>query len=165
MSGDADGLRIRQAVRALLLTRQAEVLLVRFEFPSSTVWALPGGGLEPGEDHVQALHRELDEEVGLTDVQLGPHIWNRDHIIPFIDGKWDGQHDRVFLVPTERFEPHPTLSWSRLRAERMHELRWWSIDELREAAGDLVFAPRRMLTLIEELIVEGPPDTPVDTGV
>jgi 8-oxo-dGTP pyrophosphatase MutT (NUDIX family) len=165
VSGDADGLRIRQAVRALLLTGQAEVLLVRFEFPGSTVWALPGGGLEPGEDHVQALHRELDEEVGLTDVQLGPHIWNREHIIPFIDGKWDGQQDRVFLVPTDRFEPHPTLSWSRLRAERMHELRWWAIDELRGAAGDVVFAPRRMLALIEALIAEGPPDTPVDTGV
>lgn len=164
-TGDRVGeLRIREAVRALLLTPHEEVLMVRFEFPSRTVWALPGGGLEAGEDHVQALHRELGEEVGLSDVELGPHIWNREHIIPFIDGRWDGQRDRVFLVPTERFEPRPTLSWSRLRAERLHEIRWWSIDELR-TADDVVFAPQRMLELIERLLVEGPPDAPIDTGI
>ena len=26
------------------------VLLVRYEFPTATVWGLPGGGLEPDEE-------------------------------------------------------------------------------------------------------------------
>ncbi len=43
-----------------------EIMLVRFEFPKGTVWSTPGGGLEPGEDHLDALHRELVEEVGLV---------------------------------------------------------------------------------------------------
>jgi hypothetical protein len=30
----------------------------------------------------------------------------------------------------ERFEPSPALSWDQLRAERLHELRWWHIDEV-----------------------------------
>ena len=163
-SGDMAELRIRQSVRALLLTPRAEVLMVRFEFPSRTVWALPGGGVEPGEDHLQALHRELDEEVGLTDVEVGPHIWSREHIIPFLDGRWDGQRDRIFLVPTERFEPSPRLSWDELRAERLHELRWWSADELR-AADAITFAPARMTQLFDRLVADGPPETPIDTGV
>jgi ADP-ribose pyrophosphatase YjhB (NUDIX family)/ASC-1-like (ASCH) protein len=29
-------------------------------------WVLPGGTIEPGEDAVKALHRELDEEVSIT---------------------------------------------------------------------------------------------------
>lgn len=31
------------------MTPQWHVLLVRFEFPSGTRWALPGGGIETGE--------------------------------------------------------------------------------------------------------------------
>jgi 8-oxo-dGTP diphosphatase len=159
-----DSLRIREAVRALLLTPDDEVLMVRFEFPTRTVWALPGGGLEPGEDHLAALRRELVEEVGLTDIDIGPHIWSREHIIPFVDGQWDGQRDRVFLVPTTRFAPRPTLSWDQLRAERLHEIRWWSVGELL-AAADIVFAPARLPGLIEQLLSEGPPAKPIDTGV
>ena len=144
-------LRIRKSARALLLTPDAHVLMVRFEFPDRTVWALPGGGLEPGESHLDALHRELGEEVGLSGVDVGPHIWNREHIIPFFDGRWDGQQDQVFLVHTERFEPNSRLSWDQLRAERLHELRWWTVDELRSADG-INFAPRRMPELIDRLL-------------
>ncbi|MDX2382076.1 MAG: NUDIX domain-containing protein [Acidimicrobiia bacterium] len=159
------GLRIRDSARALLLTPRAEVLMVRFEFPGRTVWALPGGGLEPGESHEQALHRELAEEVGLTGVEVGPHIWNREHIIPFLDGQWDGQRDRIYLVHTERFDPSPQLSWEQLRAERLHELRWWTAEEVGTVRDEATFAPGRMPELLHRLVDEGPPPAPIDTGV
>ena len=85
----SDGLRIRPAARALVITPRHSTLLVRFEFPAGTRWALPGGGLEAGEDHVTALRRELAEEVGLHDPEIGPHIWTREHRIAFINGLWD----------------------------------------------------------------------------
>lgn len=159
-------LRIRRAVRALLLTPEPSVLLCRFEFPSGTVWAVPGGGLDPGEDHVTALHRELAEEVGLLDAELGPHVWDREHIIPFIDGQWDGQHDRYYLVAVpDRFEPTPALTWEQLRAERLHELRWWTIDEIDDAtAQGTRFAPGRIGGLLRRLADDGPPDEPLVTG-
>jgi 8-oxo-dGTP diphosphatase len=166
---DSEGpaLRIRQAVRALLVTPDHHVLLVRFEFPTRTVWALPGGGLDPGETHLEALHRELIEEVGLTEPVVGAHVWNREHIIPFEDGLWDGQQDRFYVVEaTERFEPAPALSWEQLRAERLHELRWWSIEDIESAtAEDTWFAPRQLGPLLRRLVTSGPPDLPIDTGV
>ena len=161
---DVSGLRIRDAVRALLLDERDRVLLVRFEFPTATVWALPGGGLEPGESHLDALRRELREELGLADVVIGPHVWSRLHVIPFLDGRWDGQRDVVHLVRVEAFEPAPALTWEQLHAERLHEIRWWDLDDL-VAANDVRFAPRSLPHLVTELLAHGPPDAPIDTGV
>ena len=169
MTEPIPALRIRQAVRALLITPDAHVLLCRFEFPSRTVWALPGGGLDPGESHLDALRRELIEEVGLHAADIGEHVWNREHIHPHEDGRWDGQRDRYYLVEAnERFEPTPALSWEQLRAERLHELRWWHVDEIDDvtAADDGVwFAPSRLGGLLGSLITDGPPANPIDTGV
>jgi 8-oxo-dGTP diphosphatase len=161
-----DGLRIRTAVRALLLDPDDRVLLVRFEFPRVTVWSTPGGGKEPDEDDEVALRRELDEELGLTEVTIGPHIWTRLHVIPFLDGNWDGQRDHIYLVRAHRFEPRPRLSWEQLRAERLYELRWWTSEEVDAgAAAGVRFAPRRLPARLAALLTDGPPACPVDVGV
>ena len=158
-------LRLREAVRAILITPSADVLLVRFEFTRDTVWTFPGGGIEDDEDDRAALRRELGEEVGLHGVEPGPHVWSREHVIPHEDGQWDGQRDRFYLLPvTGRFDPRPTLSWDQLRAERVHEIRWWSLAEI-EADTDTWFAPRRLAELLRDLVNHGPPAEPVDTGV
>ena len=158
-------LRIRRAVRALLLDSDDRVLLVRFEFPTATVWATPGGGQEPGEDDDATLRRELREEVGLADVDIGPLVWMRRHVVPFVDGSWDGQRDHIYLVRTAPFEPAPMLSWEELRAERLHELRWWTVDELCSVPVTTHFAPRMLPSLLADLIRDGVPETPIETGI
>ena len=163
---DLTGLRIRRAVRGAVVDPDDRIMLVRFEFPTVTVWATPGGGQELGEDDEATLRRELDEELGLRDADIGPHIWTRTAVIPFLDGSWDGQRDHVFLVRTPVFTPAPTLTWDELLAERVHELRWWTAAELAVAGADgVVFAPRRLPDLVAALLREGPPGAPIDVGV
>lgn len=166
MTGTSDGsagLRIRQAARALVLDPADRVLLVRFEFPDAgSRWALPGGGLEPGESHEDALRRELSEEVGLHDPTIGPHIWDRLHIIPFIDGRWDGQRERIHLVRSHAFDPVPALPWEALHAEYMFEVRWWHLDDIPD---DLDVVPRSLRAHLAALLRDGPPNRPVDVGV
>ena len=161
--GEEPAPRLREAVRGLVLDTQDRVLLVRFRFPKRDVWALPGGGVQPGEDDETALRRELLEEVGLTGVAIGPAVWHRTHVFPFLDGSYDGQTERVHLVRTAPFAPEPAMGWDELRAEYVVELRWWTLEEL-EVAGEL-FAPRRLPALVAEIARSGPPDTPFDSGI
>jgi ADP-ribose pyrophosphatase YjhB (NUDIX family) len=54
--------RIR--VSALLRWR-GRILLCRQEKPGKEYWLLPGGGVDSGETLVEALQRELEEELGI----------------------------------------------------------------------------------------------------
>jgi 8-oxo-dGTP pyrophosphatase MutT (NUDIX family) len=161
-------LNMRAAARAVLLDEDDRVLLVRFEFPTATVWALPGGGLDPGEDDEACLRRELREELGLRTVDIGPRIWTREHVIPMRTGH-DGQRDHVHLVRVAHFEPVPEIGWAALRDELVHEMRWWTIDEIVAAGGPpdspVRFAPSRIGLLLRQLLVDGPPAAPIDTGI
>ena len=163
MDSQAHRLRLRDAARAVILDPARRILLVRFDFPGRTVWACPGGGLEAGETHEDAIRRELREEVGLGLEVLGPCIWTRTHIIPFPDGRWDGQVERFFLVEPDAFEPAPHLTAEELRAESVTDVRWWTPDEL-DASSEL-HAPRALPDLVRQLRVKGPPPDPIDVGV
>ncbi len=157
-------LRIRPAARAIVLDPDGRILLVRFVFPTGTFWATPGGGIEAGESPEEAIRRELLEETGLTDVEIGPAVWTRLHIVPFIGGQWDGQREQYHVVRTPAFTPEPRHSWEQLNAEYVFELRWWTPDSL-EAAAETTFAPRRLPELVRALLDDGPPSAPIDVGV
>ncbi len=156
-------LRLRRAVRAAILDETDRILLVRFSFPDRTVWACPGGGIEPDEADADAIERELAEETGLTGATLGPCIWLREHVFPMAGGHWDGQTERFYLIRTAAFDPHPRFSEEELRREYVTGIRWWTQAEL--GAATEAFAPRRLPELIATLIRDGVPDPPVDAGV
>jgi 8-oxo-dGTP diphosphatase len=155
-------LPLREGVRAVVLDDDDRVLLVHFQFPTWTLWATPGGGVESDETLETAIRRELHEEVGLRDVELGPVIWERTHEFPF--AVFSGQHEKFFLVRTSTSLLQPLLSQEELLAEHVTASRWWSVEEIREATDEL-FAPRQLATLLESLIAHGAPEEVVDTGV
>lgn len=53
--------------RHAVITREDKVLLVRRREPEGDlIWVFPGGGVEPGETEIEAVEREVREEVGLV---------------------------------------------------------------------------------------------------
>jgi len=143
-------MKLRSGVRALVLDPDDHVLLVRFHWAGMEdpdgFWANPGGGIEPGETRLAALRREMLEETGLVVDDLGPEVWTKTAHFP-IAGH-DGQVDHIHLLRTPRFAPVPALSPAQLAAEHVHELRWWSPNELRTPG--VVFAPRALPDLLTD---------------
>jgi TDG/mug DNA glycosylase family protein len=127
----------RVAVRALVLDADDRVLLVQYRRPvgDQTWWGSPGGGIDPGEDHEAALRRELREEIGLHEFEVGRVLYEHVGLFP-----WERvlyrQHNTTYLVRVDAHEPRATID---LTEEGVADVRWWTPEEL--AAADERFAP------------------------
>jgi double-stranded uracil-DNA glycosylase len=137
----------REAVRAVVLDAQQRVLLVRFQHPVSgdAWWATVGGGVDPGESDEQALRRELHEEAGLRDFDIGPLVHEREHTFPW-DGRLIHQRERFHVVHVDAHEAAPTVDVSE---EGVTEVRWWTLDELASPVEEVV--PADLLELVRRL--------------
>jgi 8-oxo-dGTP pyrophosphatase MutT (NUDIX family) len=155
-------LPLREAVRAVVTDERGRLLLVRFALPAGPLWAAPGGGVEPGESHEAALRRELREEVGLEDFELGPVIWTRTHIFP-LSPEFGGQRETFSFIRVRAFTASPSFSDQQLLAEGVTGSRWWTLEELSAPGGDR-FAPKILPKLYRSLMTNGPPDEPIDAG-
>ena len=150
----------RAAVRALVLDRRNRTLLVQFRDRSGrSWWATPGGGADAGESLEETIRRELAEEAGLFEFELGPEIWTRDHTFAWF-GRIYRQRERIHVVRVGDHEPAPTID---LAAEHVHEIRWWTLAELEASSEELV--PRTLAARLRELLEHGPPPAPVDVGI
>jgi TDG/mug DNA glycosylase family protein len=134
----------RQAVRGLVLDGERRVLLVRFQHPVSgdAWWATVGGGVDPGESDEEALRRELHEEAGLSNFDIGPLIHTREHIFAW-DRRLIDQRERIYLVRVDAHEAVPTID---VTAEGVTDVRWWTLDELASPVEEVV--PGNLLEII-----------------
>ena len=102
--------------------------------------------------------RELLEELGRDDIDIGPEIGWRRHTLSFNGAPWITQHERWFMARHAPFDVAPEHV-ATLAAEAVTDIRWWSSDDL--AGSGFVTSPRRLPDLLGQLASGRlpPPDT------
>lgn len=124
-------LKLRHKVRAVITSTTGQVLLIRPHGYAADQWTLAGGGVEPGESPVEAMRRELVEELGIQCENL-EELPVRNRFIYSQDYKrkrgldHDGQQAVLFFA---RIPPDSELQ---IQAKEIADARWFTPDE---AAG------------------------------
>jgi 8-oxo-dGTP pyrophosphatase MutT (NUDIX family) len=143
----------RNAIRAIVLTPERKVLLMRIRAPDGgdLFWITPGGGLEAGESEEFGLRRELKEELGLEQFEVGPLVWRRQHTF-----NWGGtricQREQYRIVHVAEFEPRMSDA---VEARVLDRFRWWHTDELAMAREPLT--PRTLADIVARYLAHGAP--------
>jgi 8-oxo-dGTP pyrophosphatase MutT (NUDIX family) len=151
-------MKTRLTARAILLDPSDHVLLFRFELLDGMIaegprrfWATPGGAIEADEDVRMALMREVREETGFNDFEIGAELWMGEQTLTF-NGVPTFTRERFFLVRTREVEIKHD-GWTELEQRVMRDHRWWSVDELL-ATSETIF-PANFGQLVEQFLQDG----------
>jgi 8-oxo-dGTP pyrophosphatase MutT (NUDIX family) len=122
LAGRSSEKPMRYAVRAIVVGPDKRTLLLRYSNEYDSWWIPPGGGIDPGENDEAALRRELREELGLEQFEIGPLLWEYERYFS-LDAKFSGQNNRNYLV---RVPNHEARAIS-----EAEDSRWFTVDEIR----------------------------------
>jgi 8-oxo-dGTP pyrophosphatase MutT (NUDIX family) len=156
---------LRTAARVVLLDPSDAFLLIRSHDPfldgSPVWWHVPGGGLDPGESPEDGAIREIQEEVGLRLIEVGPAVGARTSRFQFAGGDYL-QSESFFVVRIPARVEVDATHWTELEQRSTLGWRWWTLDELR--ATDETVYPRGLASFIAGWLTDGPGARPVEVA-
>ncbi len=152
----------RPAARVVLLDHDGHIFLMKAIDPADRTkpawWEIPGGGVDPGEDSADACRRELVEEAGITEVEIGPCIW-----VQHVEFDFGGYHfdsdERIHVAWSDGGEYNPQ-GLEFLEAMAFQGARWWPIAELLES--DVPTLPVNLKDHLPRIVAGDLPEPPLD---
>ena len=142
----------RNVVRLVLQEASGRILLLHVRDATQpefgTAWELPGGGIEAGEDYVQAAIRELHEETGLEIPResIAAPSWHRE--VSYVYRNVHRQQHEI-VAAARLVAAVPSIRGSnRFDAEQDDVLgaEWWSLEDI--AASSERFYPKSLARLL-----------------
>jgi 8-oxo-dGTP pyrophosphatase MutT (NUDIX family) len=152
----------RPAARVVLLDREGRIFLVNSEDPidprKPPWWEIPGGGVDAGESSEDAARRELYEETGISDVEMGPCIWTQ-HVEFDFGGYHFDSRERIHVAWCDGGDYRPK-HLEALEAAAFLGARWWPLDEL--MASEVPVLPTRLREFLPPIVAGDLPAEPID---
>lgn len=154
---------VRPTVRVLLLDRDDRLLMIKCTNLGLTdsppvFWATAGGGIEAGETIEAAARREVLEETGIFEIELGPVVWTEDAVLTFT-GEPTTLFRLTYVVAHCTPTPLDSSHWTQQERDTILELRWWALGELRASAEH--FYPAQLTQLLPDVLAGRFPAEPI----
>lgn len=159
-------MRERLTARVLLFDGAGRILLMKGRLPNrpagSSSWFTVGGGVDPGETLLEAARREIAEETGFTQVELGPVVWTREGEGVLNTGE-QVLFKESYIVATCTGEEPCRDGWADYEVDLIDDIRWWTLEEI-AASQDRIY-PERFRELVGEVAAGTYPDQPLEITV
>jgi 8-oxo-dGTP pyrophosphatase MutT (NUDIX family) len=151
----------RQVARVLLFDGRDRILLFHVRDPADSNraawWYLPGGGMDAGESPEEAARRELFEETGIENAEIGPVVLTRQGV-SFRFGGRDFEQDEWHVFARLPDGGVITAGGEDLEADAVAAHRWWTVRDL--ATTSEVVYPSGLAAIAQRVLLEGPPPVP-----
>ncbi len=121
-------------------------------------WEIPGGGMDPGESSEQAALREVHEETGIANVEIGPCIWTQQVQFTFA-GMFFDSDERIHVAWCDGGEYAPK-GLEYFEALAFRGAKWWDVEEL--IASDEPVLPPRLREFLAPIAAGRLPASPID---
>jgi len=153
----------RLTARVLLFDPEGRILLMKGRLPGNSsgpaFWFTIGGEREAGESVEAAAAREIVEETGLADAELGPVIWTSEALIAFGERGETIHFKEAYIVARTRGGVLSRAGWMPGEHELIDEVRWWTLEALRRS--DETIYPIGLADLLVDVLAGRIPSEPL----
>ena len=133
-------LPLRNGVGIIVLNKENKVFVAKRIDNPKNFWQMPQGGVDEGEDFVEAAYRELQEETSIQSVKLikeldGTFTYELpNHLLGIIwKGKFKGQKQKWFIM---RFVGEESEINIKTKKPEFFDWKWIEIDQITEFVVD-----------------------------
>ena len=146
-------LPLRIGVGAIVINHESKIFVgKRIDFPKKDKWQMPQGGVNPGENLLSAMRRELLEETSIKSIKILKEIdeWTEYELPNYLlgkiwKGKFRGQKQKWFIT---RFLGEDNEINLNTKYPEFMEWKWENLENLPKIIVDF------KKNLYEELIIK-----------
>ena len=133
-------LPLRNGVGIIILNKENKVFVAKRIDNAKNFWQMPQGGINDGEDDLDAAYRELEEETSIKNVELIKELEGTvtyelpDHLLGIIwKGKYRGQKQKWFLM---RFNGEEKEINIKTKNPEFLDWKWIELEQITEVVVD-----------------------------
>jgi 8-oxo-dGTP pyrophosphatase MutT (NUDIX family) len=170
----SEQVRKRPAARVMVLDPDDRLLMLQIHDPAAVnglnpiptdFWLLVGGGVDPGETYEEAAAREVFEETGIAEVEIGRCVWTHDKLVADPAGGVMLVIGRVFLGRVGRGAQVHFGGHEPLEASTIVGYRWFTRQEILDREATETFLPPGLGELFGIVLAGSDGDEPMNLTI